>query len=139
MEFPERIIRGVPNTDFVDENGKVTAALFRFTDVKREDGFFEVSINWYDEEEALNCILNQTKEGGELQFKCCAAILQRSKLDLFINISNLKDVLSYERSPLVDNKFHGNLLRKDGELSKSRKNMISGGIALLTNETVPQK
>jgi len=128
--YPEQLIRGIANSQFIDSNGLASGSLFQFIDTHRSDGFYEVSINWYDEKEALQHILEQKKDGGTFQFKVGAAILQRSVIDDLIQ-NKLNNLLSYERAPLDGNKYHGNILRKDGELSPEIQRGIAATIALM--------
>lgn len=132
MDYPDKFIRGISSPDYVDEGGRASVALFQFLDVNREDKFFESSINWYDEEEALRLIMEQRKEKDELkfQFKCGAAIIARSEADRIIANPAYKPIFSYERSPIDDNKYHGNLLRKDKAINKGIQTVIAVSLAM---------
>lgn len=145
MKFPDKFIRGVSSPNFVDSNGRASAEIFHFTDNNRDDGFSEASINWYDDDDALTLLLQQRKDNDnqDYQFKYGAAILERSEADKIMKHPLYCDVFSYERSPLYDNKYHGNLLRKDTELKKQYKNMIASALAmfaqLVPRTTTPAK
>lgn len=132
MDYPEKFVRGVSNPSFVDADGRASAEIFQFSDMSRADGFFESSINWYDEEAALGLVMEQRKENDEqaYQFRYGAAIIERFDADRIISNPLYKDVFCYERSPLDGNKYHGNLLRKDNALEKRIRNMIASSIAL---------
>jgi hypothetical protein len=130
MNYPERLIRGISNADFIDSEGRATAMLFQFDDAEK-DGFCECSINWYDNADAMKLLLDQKKQGNEntYQFKIGAAVLLRSWLDEMINRPNCKDALKYERAEIDENPYHGNLLRKIG-LTKPINNMLAACIAM---------
>jgi hypothetical protein len=132
VAYPDKFIRGISNPDFIDENGRASAALFQFRDMNREDEFFESSINWYDEEEALQLIMEQRKENDDsnFQFKGGAAVILRCDADRIKENSLYRSVFSYERSPTAENKYHGNLLRKDKELGKSIQQVVSASLAM---------
>jgi hypothetical protein len=110
MIYPDRFIRGISNKGYVDPGGLVSGEIFSFDDAKRDDGFFESSINWYDNEEALSLLMNEQKN-GELKYKVGVAIIKKISVDrLILEYPKYEQVLGYERSPKPDNKYHGNLL-----------------------------
>jgi hypothetical protein len=134
MEYPNELIRGILNKEYLDDEGKPKTKLFLDDFNKRtqrEDGFIETSINWKDDELALDMILKQKKTTGEIQFKAGAVILIRSEID---HISRrLNGALSYERikdPEYPENTYHGNLLLKNGT-SKKARSMIAASIVLL--------
>ncbi|MDR2699273.1 MAG: hypothetical protein LBC12_00370 [Nitrososphaerota archaeon] len=118
MSYPEKLIRGISIREFIDANGRASASLFQFEDKVREDGFHETSISWYDEEDSLCCVMDQKKEDGTIRFKIGAAILLRHWIDEINLRPDTKGFLSYERAPLEQNKYHGNLFVSDEELTK---------------------
>lgn len=130
MEYPDKLIRGIPNKSFL-EDGYPTSILFNTFDdnIQRDDNYFELSINWFDNEDALNTIRKQTKVNGEFQFKVGAAILLREKLDDLCKNPSIKGKLAYERRIVEGNEYHGNILMEKG-LTKVKKNMIAAGLAL---------
>lgn len=130
MSYSEKLIRGISSKEFIDDEGRATIALFQFDAGKREDNNDELSVTWYDNQEALSIVINQKKQGkDEYQFKVGLAILRRSWLDETINRPNCKNALSYERRPIEgENPYHGNILRKTN-LSPSVKNMLAATIA----------
>ncbi len=137
MEFPDKLIRGIANKDFLDLEGRACAALFQFDDVARvDDDYMEASINWFDDEGALTEIFEKRKETGELQFKSGAAILSRQILDILLISHTGKGRLTYERNPEDNNPYHGNLLLVKG-LQKSVRVMISGQIAMCVERIMP--
>lgn len=130
MTYPDKMIRGISSKDFIDAEGRTSLSLFQFSDNIRKDGFAEVSINWYDEESALDCAMNQCKEDGSYQFKVGVAILPRSWIDSLMLQPTGKGILDYERNILPNNSFHGNLLRKDSVINKQIRTVIAASIAM---------
>lgn len=130
MPFPEEFIKGVPNKNFLDEEGNPGMQLF-YIELKqgaaiRDDGFIESSINWRDDDNAIKHILQQEKEPGKLQFQEGAALLSRLELDRI----KLKDQrLTYERRPIEGNCYHGNILLAEN-VPKSVMRKIAAAIAL---------
>jgi len=140
MDYPEKFIRGISSPDYVDEGGRVSAALFQFLDMKRTDGFYESSINWYDDTDALKYIMEQRKEKDEtvFQFKYGAAIIDRSEADRIIANPSYRTIFAYERSPIEGNKYHGNLLRKDDVIKKGIQTVIAASLAM-NAKIIPRK
>lgn len=69
MCYPDNCIKGIPNQDFILPDGTIGAHLFHFKEVnKRDDNFIEQSINWQDDDNAINFTLKQKKDGDK-QFK----------------------------------------------------------------------
>lgn len=136
MEYADKLIRGISGPQMIDAQGKASGELFQFEDNTRIEGFTEVSINWYDDEGALEHILNQRKQDNAIQFRAGAAIILRSDIDLLIE-RLFKNWIYYDRDKLPDNKYHGNILRKI-EVTKQIKTTISQAIALSINYIVPQ-
>ena len=102
----------------------------------KESNYAELSINWYDNENSLNQIMDQKDEKGEKIYKIGAAILSRIELDkLCKRHPTFAKHVKYERDPIEDaNEHHGNILiEKDLVLSKSHKktrDIIAAGIAV---------
>jgi hypothetical protein len=146
MYYPENAIKGIPNRDFLLEDGLLPSShLFHFKpENARDDGWIEQSINWEDDESVLEFTLRQTKENDEIQFKAGAAIIPRHELDRLNNRPTIRGLLSYERQPLDHNPYHGNLLLKV-HVSKQAMKMIAAAIALTVSkiesrtETMNQK
>ena len=109
--------------------------LLIFSDLIRTDGWKELSVNWDDDENSKNVLLDQKKENGEIQFKAGYAIIPRSELDHLISQPTVNGLLSYERSPLENNSYHGNVLLK-GNLPKPTIKKIQAGLALFVSKVV---
>lgn len=138
MEFPEDLLRGIPNIDFVEKDGNPTSNLFYFekrVNYNRQDGFIEESINWYDEPKALDILIQQKKENDKFQFQYGAVILSRSELDRLISKPTVGDTLSYERRKIEGNEFHGNLLLQES-VEKPKMKRIAASIATICVNTV---
>jgi hypothetical protein len=131
MNYPEKILRGISNKDWIDPDGRISSAAFQFDlGIDRSDGFEEASINWYDEKNALDILLAQQKEGdGIPQFKGGVAVLPKNWVDIMMRNPSGNGIINYERHELPNNKYHGNLLRLSS-LPKSQKSMISATLAM---------
>ena len=132
MGYPYIILRGIYNKTFIDDDGYPTADLFYFVkrgeQEERKDGLLAESINWKDDEGALESLLTQ-KKSGVIQFKAGAAVLSRIELDRLIKKPTVEGhSLAYEREPLLDNKYHGNLLL-ECTCTKRIMKRIAGAIA----------
>jgi hypothetical protein len=141
--FPEKLIRGIPNKDFITEGRLVLPSLFHFQEVvekarlnpsERTDNNYEESINWYDDEEALNSLLRQTKEDGSLKYKEGAAILSKNAIDAVKILPVAYNRLTYERRSVDGNIYHGNLLLSR-DTSKHAMRMIASAIACCVEVT----
>jgi hypothetical protein len=140
MNYPEKMLRGISNPEWIDANGYATSAAFQFSpNPDRKEGieFEEASINWYDDENALKLLLDQRKENSDsAQFKGGVAILSRKTIDFFADTPYGKGNLSYERRPVPGNNYHGNLLR-GATISKQLKSIISAAIAMSVEKILP--
>lgn len=134
--YPNDLIKGIPNSYFLDDDGSPSSSLFYFglkNLLPRDDGFNEESINWYDNHEALTIVLSQKKDDGSFQFKTGAAILIRMEIDRIRRYPYVKNRLSYERRARPENKYHGNLLLKR-DVPKALMKKIAASIALSVSE-----
>lgn len=141
-ELPKKIIRGIPNHTYIDDDGYPKYTLFYefASNPAREIERLELSINWYDNTSALAQIFEQKKNDGEYQFKIGGVVLSKDELDRQRSRPAVQGLLSYERYKLEDNDYHGNLLLKKG-LSKDKIKLIASGIALCVEsvERRPEK
>jgi hypothetical protein len=135
MAFPNTCLRGIPNNSYLVEDGSVGAHLFHFEDKPRGDGWIEQSINWEDNDGALEMILTQRKENGELQFRTGAVRIPRDELDRLSRQPTINGLFSYERNPLESNSYHGNLLLRSS-IPKPTMRKIAAGIALAVSEII---
>jgi len=129
MCYPDQCIRGIPNSDFLlGEGDLVDATLFSFHR-EREDGWAEESINWMDSPNVVSFTLDQTNEKGEPKFKVGIAIIPRFELDKIKKRPGFRNLFDYERSPIEDNPYHGNLLLKV-DIETRVKKMARSALAL---------
>jgi hypothetical protein len=65
MSFPSNCIKGIPNRDFLSSGGQYAAThLFYFKEeFRRDDGLTEQSINWEDDESAVEFIYQEDFTG----------------------------------------------------------------------------
>ncbi|MBC8465712.1 MAG: hypothetical protein ISS57_14510 [Anaerolineales bacterium] len=139
MSYPNNCFRGIPNDTYIIEDGTAASFLFYFKDEDvRSDGWIEQSINWEDDDLSIKIILGQTKKNGEIQFKEGVAKLPRNEIDRLIKQPSVNGILSYERQPLVNNPYHGNLLLQS-DTPKLTMKKIAAGLALVVSEIIPQE
>ena len=133
QNFPEAFLRGLSNKDFVCE-GHVLQSAFQFDNTGRADNMHEASINWLDDDGAIEVALSQKKDNGKLQFQAGVAKLNLNTVKLFLaTIQN--STFSYERAEIDGNPYHGNLLI-DGNTPKQIKSLISNGLALAAGTNI---
>lgn len=78
-EYPDKMLRGISSFDFI-QDGIITEEVFSM-DPARYDGYCEISITWYENDEAFDILMMQMSERREeLQFKAGAAELDRKEL-----------------------------------------------------------
>ena len=131
--YPKEFLRGIANKDFID-NGHVLFSAFQFDDTGRVDENREASINWLDDDGAISLALNQRKENGKLQFTGGVARINLDYAKLILHNFS-QEGFTYERAPLENNKYHGNLLL-DNSLSKQTRQMIMTGLALAAGTNI---
>lgn len=150
--YPEEILRGISKNDqqFITPEGYPTQAAFQFDAydaTNREDEYCELSINWVDDEGAVNVLLDQMNtrkncpqfQGGYCRFP--RIILLAAMRDYFSNKH-----LMYERSPIEadpengvsENQYHGNILMKNG-LSKHARTNIQVTLAGIAGAVIPRE
>lgn len=136
IEYPENCLKGIPNPEFVYSDGKIAAHLFHFnTNANRNDDWIEQSINWQDNEGVTHFTLDQRKEDGDYQFRIGIAVIPRHAIDGLRRKQVVAGLLSYERAPLENNPYHGNILLHN-RAPKPTMKMIAAGIALEITEVV---
>ena len=142
MTYPEELLRGIPNQDCMAEDGYPGTSLFHFQQKQsssaRHDKYMELSINWRDDDGALNILMEQKKEDGTYQFKIGVAVLSRKELDRIRRMPRFKGSFNYERKSLPDNPYHGNLLLIE-ELPTNLKRMVQTLIAIACTEVIFKK
>ena len=132
--YPQKMLRGISSKNFILE-GVLTEEAFNLDPV-REDGYCEISVTWYDNQEAFDVMMSQKSDRrDEIQFQAGAAELDRVEVATKMKAHFLSENLSYERRPTHTNKYHGNLLVKDN-ISKQMKRLIKCGLATLANDKI---
>ena len=141
--LPEKMLRGIPlnNTEFITVEGYPTKSVFRFGNYdekeRNEDGFCELSINWFDDDGAVKTLLNQINERkGTPQFQGGYCELKRSQINSLAFFTN--KIINYERKIIENNKYHGNILMKN-DISKSLKDIISFTLAGLAGTVIKRE
>ena len=138
--FPDLLLKGISDQQYLDEEGGVAANLFYFelqrVYSERNDEFVEGSICWKDNEEAVDLLMNQ-KKNGDIQFKYGAAVINRYEIDRLRKIPQYRSKLNYERNPLPENPYHGNLLL-NRTTGKQVMRKLAGAIATTCQEIIPQ-
>ncbi len=131
MSYPEDCIRGILKDNFVVNKQDclyATAVLYQFCGTNRPDGMYEASINWCDDESAIEFTFGQKNNDETLKYDGGVAILQRSELDK-IKKRYGQEQFNYERAFIPDNKYHGNLLLNSTMMTPTIKNMIRSVLA----------
>ena len=139
MPFPNNFIKGIPNKTYLTSDGSVGAHLFHFDFEKfnRADGWCEQSINWEDDEHAIEFTLSQMKD-NHIHFQEGVVTVALFEVDRINLLQNVNGSLSYERRQLSDNKYHGNLLLSS-DINKAKMKMIAACIALAASKVIAQK
>ena len=133
--FPQEFLRGLSSKDFI-KNGIVVAAAFQFDSAQRSDNMNEASINWLDDDGAIETALTQRKDNGKIQFSAGVARLDLTRLKgVFQCIPS--GIFEYERAPLPKNPYHGNLLISS-DADKQTKQLITNGLALVAGNNIIQ-
>jgi hypothetical protein len=128
--YPDNCIKGIPNENFITNDGFVGSDLFYppSDSQPNEEGWLESSINWEDEPSVVDFTLDARKEDNSRRYKSGAIRLARYEIDRIILALPSSDLLDYERNPIPDNPHHGNILF--GEMENRTRRMIAGGLAL---------
>lgn len=136
-DFPDKLIRGISNPDFISKEGRPTLAMFQFDENNlRTDNYVEASINWLDNEGAITQILYAKKDGTDSpQFRVGYAIMSKEMLDLVKKTPMYLGYIDYERRIVDGNDYHGNLLVMSG-LDRGTRNMTVGAIATCVDDVV---
>jgi len=124
--YPERCLRGLRKDDHVTPEGIVNSPAF-YPDFRvskqHPDGAYETSINWEDDNLAVAFTLQKID-----QSLYGIASLQRAVIDAEAAANN-PPIVTYERKPEVDNKYHGNIIFS-GTASRQLIKMIASIFAI---------
>ena len=146
MEYPNTYLRGISSDDIQFLNPPINGSDIRiptlnvfsggfYPNEARQDDFEELSINWIDDECAFDVAFNQINPKKDTyQFRGGVGVYDLCKLKSIVSNPMYNGVLGYERAPIPDNQYHGNILmRKDVATDKSMKSiqyMICASIAV---------
>lgn len=137
MEYSKYLLRGIPKDNWV-QDGIITSAAFQFDDNHMKDEWMAQSICWEDDDSVCSVMFQQRKkENNDLQFKAGIARLPRESIHYINRLNILKGIISYDREPLEDNPYHGNLLLNVIS-SKTQRRMISVQLASHILDFVPR-
>jgi hypothetical protein len=130
-DFPDKFVRGIPQTVEYINNEFPTAKLFHGANTKYgKPEVSEISINWYDCEKAFDIVMNMKKSNGsQIKHKAGVAIFLKSELDRVCEKPVLERSVSYERFPIGGNDFHGNILFYDRGFDKTMMSMVHSFLA----------
>jgi len=128
--YPESFFRGVTESNMIDlEYKSVLGEIFRFDDrYKNEEGYAEASINWNDDEGALENLKTQIKEGTEV-LKYANGIIKIPTRKVKEMKKRYKEQFSYERRPVEGNDYHGNILLNIDKFNKLWRKKICSELA----------
>lgn len=138
-KIPEYCFRGIPKFEFLKDTLPLPEA-FQFDKVpERGDNYLEASINWEDDDGALEEVFSQLKRDGELQFKAGAVHINMKSVKTFLRPFletgefNYERKVTYNDDGTIANPYHGNFL-VDAKVSKNHKAMISSGLAFAAED-----
>ena len=134
--LPDNFYRGFSSPECFTGFGYVGAGAFQFlpnTEEPRTDCFNEASINWDDEPQALTTLLSQVNSRtGEKQFKYGYVKIPMSDLLPRVREHMRNGHFDFERRPLVNNIYHGNLLLHSS-FKKAELKTFQDGLAMIAN------
>lgn len=149
-KYPEELLRGISSANDITPEGYVMAGAFKFDEYDpnyRNDGWCELSINWNDDSEALQVLLDQHKPGkDDKQFKAGYCKLRLSTLHIMFKQYIDDNNFFYERQPIdaseendnQANPYHGNLLMQNS-LTKNAKKNLQHALATLAGTAIPRE
>lgn len=125
-EFPKTFLRGLKGKTVITEEGYVQSEAFSFDTNKdrTKDNMLEMSINWEDCNEAVDLLLCQKKEDGVTEkFDVGFCRFLTEKLEEWFGLHKENKDFDYERYPLENNPYHGNLLLSPTVKTSIRRNI----------------
>jgi hypothetical protein len=136
MPFPEYCLKGIKAKDCISEEGEILAPLLYF-DKDVTSGSWRQSVNWQDDDLAIDFTLAQKRSDETLLFKYGLVSLSRSDIDRIKGRPYVNGALSYDREPLPSNPYHGNLVLED-RVSKLRMKTIAAILVSAKERVFPQ-
>ena len=137
MNYPDNCIRGIKTPDLLYEDGTPSPEVFYFLGLDRGDGWKEESIDWQDNDHVVQHTLGQRRTDGNIRFRGGVVVLPRVEIDNLNNRPMFRGLLSYERKPLPENAFHGNILLKASTIKRTMK-VISACLVGYVTDVIPQ-
>ena len=132
MNFPSKCLRGLSTQESVSSQGRVTQHAFFFKkESNNSQGQLENSVNWFDDDGVIQLSHLQTRADGQPQFKFGLALFSTDQLNFICNQPHILGKLMYERAPMPDNKYHGNLLL-DQTYSDADMKTLAGFLAAIS-------
>ena len=116
LDYPENFLKGAPNFDAFDsENNVMTYDAWGHWEASDTmEGFEESSINWQDDDGALQELrLKMTEKTGEKRSQFIGCFLFSTE-ELRKCVKRYEKLLAFGRCPLAENPYHGNIYRKKG-------------------------
>ena len=129
--YPPSLLRGIPNkgNQFFNSRGEVTGNIFRRYDGQEPvNGFYEISINWEDDESVEDFTLHELNEDCSFHYKGGAARVILERINSMRQEPPWIGSIDYCREPIVGiNIYHGNLLLEQGRIENktSRKALLA--------------
>jgi len=136
MDYPDTFLRGLSSENsIVDGILSAAAFQFHFETMKLRNGCAVNSIGWEDDGSVVDLLNKQEKKDspGSPQFKVGLARFKKDSIDYLMKLPAFRDVLSYDREPMDDNPYHGNLLISSASTEQQRK-ILPGYIAVSFSE-----
>lgn len=127
-DYPDFCLRGINKKDHITQEERVGTAAFipdNRTKNKRSDGCSETSINWEDDKQACINTINFFQHGF--------VRLARSEIDSINMLPASSHEVGYERNPILDNPYHGNILFKN-DVPDTIIRMIAARFALSSSK-----
>lgn len=131
-DCPQTFLRGINAEVDLSQYGGVYSTFFKtgFSRIPREDGFHDLSINWFDCSDSLEQIMKQKKENtGDVSYRYGIAEFDKELL-IKVIIPMFEGKVVYERDPLPNNEYHGNLMYSS-ELLKHERNHLYGVLPVM--------
>jgi hypothetical protein len=140
--YPPTLLRGIPNKSiqFFDSQGQVTGNVFRPHDNQEpKNGYYEISINWEDDEKAEDFTLHEPLSDGSYHHKGGVARLSLERIDAMRKETPWVGAVEYCREPIANNNYHGNLLlSEDTVKNKNNKKALLARLRfVIINGVIP--
>jgi hypothetical protein len=144
-DYPPTFLRGIPNKtgQFFDNRGDVTGGIFRPHDHQQpNNGYYEISINWEDNDGVEDFTLRETNEAGDYRFKGGAAKVSLEGIHEIQQDPMWNGAVAYNREPINEdnyrNDYHGNLLLNQVNVSnKDSKRALLAQLRLAVVRVIP--